>query len=277
MGLTFRLAGFMREAGMEVVGLVTSEPGDTGDLPRFASLRDATAKGPIDAALVLVPGPQVRAAVFEAVEAEFRLLVVMSEGVPLHDLMAIRRRTREAGVWMVGPGSSGVTTVGEAAMGLIPAELLLPGPVGLLARSGTLIMAAAELLTRAGIGQSTCVSAGSEAVLGRNLVEYLALFDRDPATRAVVLLGEVGGAQEEEAAEVVAGMGKPVVAYIAGRHAPTGRRLGHAGAFIEGGRGRVDRKRAALAAAGGEVVDFLWEIPGRLKAFSNVHSLKPSA
>lgn len=275
--LALRLADFMRQAGTEVVGFVSSAAGAPGDLRRFADLRDAAGSGPIDAALVLVPGHQVKAAVREAVEAEVRLLVVMSEGVPLHDLMVIRRRTREAGVWMVGPNSSGIATVGKAVIGLIPTDSLIAGPVGLLARSGTLIMAAAEFLTRNGIGVSSCVSAGGEMVLGRNLREYLELFDRDPATKAVVLLGEVGSAQEEEAAEVVARMGKPVVAYIAGRHAPTGRRLGHAGAFIDGERGRADGKRAALAAAGAEIVDFIWETPEHLKAFSDIPSYKPPA
>ena len=275
--LALRLAGLMREARMDVVGFVLPEPGDAGDFPRFGTLGDAVATGQIDAALVMVAGPELKPVVLEAVEVGVRLLVVMSEDVPLHDLMVIRHCAREAGIWIVGPGSSGIATVGEARIGLIPTESLIPGPVGLLARSGTLIMVAAELLTRAGIGVSSCVSVGGEAIAGRNLGEYLELFERDPATGAVVLLGEVGGGQEEEAAEAVARMGKPVVAYVAGRHAPGGRRLGHAGAFIEGERGSADGKRAALAAAGAEVVDFLWEIPERMKALSHSYFDKPSA
>lgn len=257
----------MRRAGTNVVGLVS--PGRAGSdfdgLPVFDTAVAAAAATGATASALYLPAAGVRDALIEAADAGLKLTVVGAEFVPLHDALYALAYARERGLWVVGPNCVGLTSPGKAALGSIPPEYTTPGRVGLMGRSGTLSLTTARLLTRAGLGQSTCVSMGGDMVIGRNPVEYLQAFLDDPATDIVVALGEIGGAKEYQLLDLIAARRKPVVCLIVGRHAPPATRMGHAGAFIGDARSTAAAKRAALAEAGAIIADSPFDVVARVR------------
>jgi succinyl-CoA synthetase alpha subunit len=239
----------MRAYGTKVVGGVT--PGRGGskvdDIPVFDSVREAVAKTGADATVIFVPAPFAKDAMLEAIDAGIRLVACITEGVPVLDMMAVKPVVERAGVRLIGPNCPGVISPGKCKIGIMPGHIHMPGDVGVVSRSGTLTYEAVAQLTQLGIGQSTGVGIGGDPVNGTSFVDVLAAFQEDPGTSAVVLIGEIGGGAEEKAAAFVkANMDKPVVAFIAGRTAPPGRRMGHAGAIIAGGKGTAEEKIAVL-------------------------------
>jgi succinyl-CoA synthetase alpha subunit len=250
----------MLEYGTRIVAGVT--PGKGGEtvegVPVFDSVLDAVRATGAEASVFFVPARVVvvKDAVFETLEAGIHLIVVVTEHVPVHDTMEIKAMARRAGATVIGPTTPGILTVGEAKMGIIPGNLFpkTGGPVGVISRSGTLAYEVGGILARAGLAPSTVVGMGADPVVLTDLLHLLQLFEDDPKTQLVTIVGEVGGVQEEMAAQhIAAGFGKPVIAYVAGRAAPEGKRMGHAGAIIERGRGSVESKVAALQQAGAVV------------------------
>lgn len=236
-------------------------------LPVFASAGAALARMAVDIAVMFVPPAQVRDAALDAIEAGVGGLVVLTEHVPVHDMLAVFSAARAAGVSVIGANTAGLVTPGEAFVGIMPGHngnVFRPGRIGVISRSGSLGTLVSLNLTRAGLGQSSFIGIGGDAALGTTSKEALRILDDDPGTDAVVLVGEIGGGMEEDAAGYAAGMAKPVVAFIAGRAAPPGRRMGHAGAIVEAGSGSYDGKRCALEKAGVTVVDTPGEIAAAL-------------
>jgi len=208
-----------------------------------------------------VPAPAAADAILEAADAGLPLIVCITEGIPTLDMAMVRRRLQGDTVRLIGPNCPGVITAGECRVGIMPGDVFSPGHVGVVSRSGTLVYEAVDQLTRHGIGQSTCVGIGGDPIPGTTMREALALFDADPDTKAVVLIGEIGGAAEQEAAEYIRQrMSKPVISFVAGSTAPPGRRMGHAGAIIAGNTGTAQAKKEALAAAGAIICDSPAEI-----------------
>ena len=233
-------------------------------VPVYDTVADAVAQQKANAAILFVPARAMRLAALQAIDAGIRLLVMVSEHVPTHDAMAIFERAREAGARVVGPNTPGLIDPAiRCKIGFVPADYYLPGPVGVASRSGTLTYEVVAGLTRVGIGQTTCVGVGGDAIVGTTFPAMLRLFQADPRTQAAVLVGEIGGSMEEEAAALVerGQVTKPVVAYIAGRNAPEGKRMGHAGAIIAGGRGTIRSKLDAFDAAGIPVAEVPSQVP----------------
>ncbi len=249
-----------RAYGTSVVAGVTPGKGGTEveGIPVFDSVAEAVASTGADASLVFVPARAAAAAVIEAAEAGVALVVCITEGIPMHDEARVFHHLARncPGTRLLGPNCPGVISPGKANIGITPAQIALPGgPVGVVSRSGTLTYQALQELTRHGIGQTTCVGIGGDPVPGTGFIDCLRLFQDDPETRAVILIGEIGGADEEAAAAfIAAAMDKPVVAYVAGVTAPPGRRMGHAGAIVSGGKGGAAEKIALLRQAGAHVV-----------------------
>ena len=249
-----------RAYGTSVVGGVTPGKGgsDVDGIPVFDTVADAVAETGADASVVFVPARAAAAAVVEAAAAGIALVVCITEGIPLHDeVVTFQRLARDfPGTRMLGPNCPGAISPGRCNVGIIPGEIALTGgPVGIVSRSGTLTYQAVAELTQQGIGQTTCVGIGGDAVPGMGFIDCLRLFEADPETEVVILIGEIGGADEELAADFIAdGMTKPVVAYVAGVTAPPGRRMGHAGAIVSGATGGAKAKIEALEAAGASVV-----------------------
>jgi succinyl-CoA synthetase alpha subunit len=236
-------------------------------VPVFASAAEAMAQAPYDAAVMFIPPALAKDAALEAIAAGVKLLVVLTEHIPAHDVMAILLAARRAGARIVGPNTAGLVTPGEGFVGIMPGHnpnVFRPGSVGVVSRSGSLGTLVALNLTRAGIGQSAFIGIGGDPMIGTTTRDALAALDRDERTDAVVLVGEIGGAMEEEAAEYAAGMTKPVVAFIAGRASPPGKKMGHAGAIVTGASGSYGAKCAALEQAGVVVVETPRDIPGAL-------------
>ena len=261
-GITGRIGSvqtsWMKEYGTNIVAGVTPGKGggEVAGVPVFDSVANAVRETGAEASVFFVQASFVLDAFFETVEAGIRLIVVVPEHVPVHDVMRMRARAEERGVFALGPTTPGILTPGEAKMGIMPGSLFTPGRIGVISRSGTLAYEVAGILSAAGFGQSTVVGMGADPVSLTTLPDILRLFRDDPGTDAVVIVGEVGGAQEEKAAEfIAAGMTKPVAAYIAGRSVPEGKRMGHAGAIVRGSAGTAKRKCEALAAAGVRILD----------------------
>jgi len=246
-------ANLSLEYGTKIVGGV--HPGRGGsrilDLPVFDTAREAVAATGANASVIFVPPPGAADAVLEAADAGIELAVCITEGIPALDMLRAKAQLAGTKTRLVGPNCPGVVTPEQCRIGIMPAAITRPGPVGVVSRSGTLTYEAVDQLSRLGIGQSSCVGIGGDAVIGTTFTDALALFEADPETQAVVLIGEIGGTAEEVAAEFVRDhMSKPVVAFIAGQNAPPGKRMGHAGAIISGGTGRASDKIAALEGAG---------------------------
>ncbi len=234
-------------------------------LPVYASVREAVLEQGANASIIFVPAAGAKDAAFEALDAGCKVVVMIPEHVPVQDSILIVEYAKFKGAKVIGPNTFGLISPGKSKMGIMPNHIYQPGPVGLVARSGTLSYEIAAALTNAGLGQTTAVGMGGDPVVGQVFNDVLHEFERDAETKACVLVGEIGGSAEEEAAEFIKTMTKPVVAYLAGRAAPPGKRMGHAGAIIERGRGTLESKRKALEAAGATVVEMPWEVAPAVK------------
>jgi succinyl-CoA synthetase alpha subunit len=247
------------EYGTKVVAGATPGKGGTrweDRLPVFDTVAEAVAKEGADCALVFVPPPFAGDAIEEAAASGVRLVICITEGIPTLDMMRAMATVRGSGARLLGPNCPGIITPGEAKIGIMPGYIHRPGRVGVVSRSGTLTYEAVWQLSARGIGQSTCIGLGGDPVNGTSFVDTLRLFQEDPATEGVVMIGEIGGTAEEDAAEFIrTKMDKPVAAFIAGATAPPGRRMGHAGALISGGKGTAAAKKEALRAAGAKVAE----------------------
>ncbi len=258
----------MLEYGTRVVAGVT--PGKGGEtvhgVPVYDTVQAAVDSHGANAAVIFVPAPFARDAAFEAIDAGLETVVIITEHIPVHDAMAIMAFAAERGATVIGPNTYGICSPGKCKIGIPPNVVFHPGPVGVVARSGTLSYEIVHSLTQSGLGQSTVIGMGGDRVVGLTFIDVLKRFEKDDSTRAVVLVGEIGGTAEEEAAEYIKTMEKPVVAYIAGRSAPPGKRMGHAGAIIERGRGTYESKVKALEAAGARVAEVPWQVAELVRA-----------
>lgn len=265
-GITGRMAsrvvGRMAEYGTKVVAGVTVGRGgeEVLGIPVYDTIKEALNEHEIDATIMFIPALKVKEAALEAIEAGIKLLVIVSEGVPVHDAMQIKAAATRNDAWVVGPNTLGLISPGQALLGYAASSYASRGNIGVLSRSGTLMMEIIKVLTEAGFGQSTCIGIGGDQVIGRITRDYLHQFEADPDTKAVVIIGEIGGNMEEDAAEYIRIMSKPVAAFIVGRFAPAQKRLGHAGAIVSGNTGSAEGKRQALREAGAFVADSLWDI-----------------
>lgn len=258
--------------GTKMVGGVTPGKGGTQHLglPVFNTVAEAVAATGADASVIYVPAPFCKDSILEAANNGIKLIVCITEGVPTLDMLECKIACDNLGVRLIGPNCPGVITPGECKIGIMPGHIHLPGKVGIVSRSGTLTYEAVKQTTDAGFGQSTCVGIGGDPIPGSSFIDILRLFQDDPKTEAIVMIGEIGGSAEEEAAAFIkANVTKPVVSYIAGVTAPKGKRMGHAGAIISGGKGTADEKFAALEDAGVKTVRSLAEIANGLRAVTN--------
>ena len=242
-----------KEYGTQMVAGVTPRKGGTSfeEIPIFDSVEDAVGATGANASVIYVPPPFAADAIMESADAGVPLVICITEGVPVQDMMRVKRYLDERGTLLVGPNCPGVITPGECKIGIMPGHIHKRGAVGVISRSGTLTYEAVDQLTRLGMGQSTCVGIGGDPIRGLNFIDVLQRFNEDDETEAVVLIGEIGGSAEQDAADWIrAHMKKPVVGFIVGQTAPPGKRMGHAGAIISGGKGTAAEKVEALRAAG---------------------------
>lgn len=255
-GITGREGSFhtkqMVAYGTKVVAGVT--PGKAGEtvegVPVYNSVRDAVEKEGANASIIFVPPAFAADAALEAIDNGLELVVCITERIPVHEMLHVAAYARAKGSVLVGPNCPGLISPGEALVGILPGSIFTPGPVGLVSRSGTLTYEVVNELTEVGIGQSTCLGIGGDPIIGTRFIEALRMFEEDPQTKVVVMIGEIGGSDEEEAAEYIKEMKTPVVGFISGRTAPPGKRMGHAGALISGGADTADAKLEIMEACG---------------------------
>jgi succinyl-CoA synthetase alpha subunit len=273
-GLTGREGAFHSESMLEygtnvVAGVTPGKGGQTaldGRVPVFDTVADAVRETGANASCIFVPAAFAPDAMLEAADANVPLVFCITEGVPALDMLRVYWVLKQKGVRLIGPNCPGATSPGQAKVGIIPGSIHREGSVGLVSRSGTLTYEVVQAMTDAGIGQSTCVGIGGDPIVGSSFIDILSLFNEDPETDAIVMIGEIGGDEEEKAAAYVKReVRKPMAAFIAGRTAPPGRRMGHAGAIISGGAGTAESKRSALEAAGIHVADSPSHIPQLLR------------
>ncbi len=260
--------GQMKDYGTKIVAGVSPGKGgrEVEGVPVFNTVSKARAITECNASVIFVPAPFCKDAAFEAIDAGIKLIVIITEHIPVHDAMEIMAFARERGSTIIGPNTFGVITPGQTKVGIMPNQYYMQGEVGVVARSGTLSYQIVGDFTQNGIGQSTVVGLGGDKVVGCEFIDMLELFEEEPNTRAIVMIGEIGGTTEEEAAEFIKGkMKKPVFAYIAGKSAPEGKRMGHAGAIIEGNMGTFESKVTSLQNAGVKVAEMPWELTDLLK------------
>lgn len=275
-GITGRDGSFhtqqMLEYGTQIVGGVTPKKGgqEVEGKPVFNTVQEAVAETGADASVIYVPARFAKGAMLEAVEAGVPLIICITEGVPVMDMVDVYREVKAAGLRLIGPNCPGLISPGKSKIGIMPGSIHKPGKVGVISRSGTLTYEIVHALTTKGIGQSTCVGIGGDPIVGTGPRDLLPLFEADPETEAMVVVGEIGGDEEERTAEfIAANIDKPVFAYIVGRSAPEGKQMGHAGAIVSGGAGTAASKIAAFEAAGVPVADAIHEIPDLVAAKLN--------
>ncbi len=255
--------------GTNLVGGVSPGKGGTTHLglPVFNTVREAVEATGATATVIYVPALFCKDAILEAIDSGIALIVCITEGIPTLDMLQVKQKLNETGVVMIGPNCPGVITADECKIGIMPGDIHKKGKIGIVSRSGTLTYEAVKQITDEGFGQSTCVGIGGDPIPGSNFIDILRLFQADPETEAIVMIGEIGGSAEEEAALFIKNhITKPVLGYIAGVTAPKGKRMGHAGAIISGGKGTADEKIAALQAAGVTTVNSLAEIGTALRS-----------
>ncbi len=267
-GITGRLGALQTELMLDygtkiVAGVTPGKGGETQfDIPVYNSVQAAISKHRIDASVVYVPAPFVQDAAFEAIDAGIKFMVIITDWVPLHSEMKIKVYAKNRGTCYIGPNTPGIMIPSQTSLGMISPSAVMPGGVAIVSRSGTLTDEVASHLSEQGIGQSVVVGLGGDAVVGLRMNEVLKLLKQDKQTKCVVIVGEIGGTMEEEAAEYIeTQFNKPVVAYVAGRVAPQGKVMGHAGAIITGARGMAESKISAFKSTGIPVAETLWEIP----------------
>jgi len=262
-------AGRMREYGTKIVA--GTKPGAGGTkvdgIPLFDTVAQAVDETGANASIIFVPAPGAMDAMLEAIDNELSVVVCITEGTPVQDMTKVASLLERSATTLIGPNCPGLITPGECKIGIMPAENFSPGPIGFVSRSGTLTYEIADALSRAGLGQTTCLGIGGDPVIGLPTPEAVRLFNEDPATEVIVIVGEIGGSAEEHAAEYMRAHGKkPAVAFIAGRSAPPGKRMGHAGAIVSGNQGTAESKVKAFEDAGVPVANAPSEIPGLVKA-----------
>jgi succinyl-CoA synthetase alpha subunit len=262
----------MLQYGTNIVAGVTPGKGgqfiEEGDdtVPVFNTVEEAVAMTGADTSVIFVPPPFGADAIFEAVDAGITGIVCITEGIPIQDMMRCYRFLQERDGWMIGPNCPGLITPGECKIGIMPADIFSSGEIGIVSRSGSLTYEILDEITRAGIGQSTCVGIGGDPIIGSSFVDVLRWFEEDDATTAVVMSGEIGGNDEEMAAEFAATMSKPVIGFIAGKTAPEGKRMGHAGAIVSGSSGTAQAKIEAMQKAGIHVADLPSDVSSLVRA-----------
>jgi len=252
----------MLDYGTKVVGGVTPGKGGTEalGLPVFNSVREAVRQTPVDATVIFVPAPYAADGILEALDAGIKLIVCITEGIPIQDMIKAYHAVKRKNAILIGPNCPGITTAGEAKLGIIPGKIFKRGHIGVISRSGTLTYEVVNALTQSDLGETTCIGLGGDPIIGLRFSEALRLFKDDPDTKGIFMLGEIGGSDEEEAADVIPTLSVPVVGFIAGRTAPPGKRMGHAGAIISGNEGTAQAKVDALRKVGVHVADTIPEM-----------------